>query len=201
MLETFTHWLDALGDYGAAVIALVFAVAAVEAAFGLGAFVPAETAVVLAATALADSPLLYAAVIAAAAGAFIGDHLGYAIGRRLGARTAATAAVRRIGPERWAAAMRFVEHRGFWIIVVARLLPAVRTLVAAAAGASRMRYARFAAATGTASAAWAVLWVLGGAALGSVFLRFAERAAVPALALAGIVVVALVVARAARRRA
>jgi membrane-associated protein len=201
MLETFTHWLDAAGDYGAAVIALVFAVAAVEAAFGLGAFVPAETAVVLAATALADSPLLYAAVIAAAAGAFIGDHLGYAIGGRLGDRTAETAAVRRIGPDRWRAAMRFVEHRGFWIIVVARLLPAVRTLVAAAAGASRMRYARFASATAVASAAWAVLWVLGGAALGSAFLRFAEHAALPALALAAVAVIALVAVRAARRRA
>ena len=32
--------------------------------------------------------------------------------------------------------------------------------------------------------AWAVMWVLGGAALGSMFLRYADRATIPALALA-----------------
>lgn len=180
MLDHFVHFLDLAGGHGAAVLALVFIAAAVEAAFGLGALVPAETAIVLAAVVLARSPLLIAAVTAAAAGAFVGDHLGFAVGRRLGSGIADTRAVRRIGPDRWLAATDFVERRGTVVMVVARLLPGVRTVVAAAAGASRMRYSRFALAAGIAAIAWSSLWVLGGAALGSAFLAFADRAALPA---------------------
>ncbi|MCD0442800.1 VTT domain-containing protein [Glycomyces sp. A-F 0318] len=199
MLDQFTQFLDAAAGYGAAVLAFVFVVAAVEAVFGLGALVPAETALVLAALVLAGSPLLFAAVPAAAAGAFIGDHLGFALGRRLGPRIARTRAVRRIGVRRWEEATGFVERRGVGVIVVARLLPGVRTLVAAAAGASRMRYRRFAAATGTAALVWSLLWVLGGAALGTAFLEFADRAALPALAAVAAVAAVLVALRLRRR--
>ncbi|HEU5126569.1 MAG TPA: VTT domain-containing protein [Glycomyces sp.] len=201
MLDHFTRLLDAAGDHGPAVLAIVFVVAAVEAAFGLGALVPAETALVLAAVALAQSPLLIAAVAAAAAGAFIGDHLGYAIGRRLGPKAAATRTVRRIGVERWHAATRFVERRGVAIIVGARLLPGVRTLIAAAAGASQMRYPRFVIATGIASLLWSALWVLGGASLGSAFLELADRATAPVLIAVAAAAAAGVVIAVARARA
>jgi membrane-associated protein len=200
MLDQFTQFLDAAGEYGPAVIAFVFVVSAVEAVFGLGALVPAETALVLAAVVLAQSPLLIAAVVAAAAGAFIGDHVGFAIGRRFGPRIAGTRVVRRIGVARWHDASRFVERRGVGIIVVARLLPGIRTLVAAAAGASQIRYRRFAAATSVAALVWSLLWVLGGAALGSAFLSFAERATLPALITVAVVVAALIVMRLMRRR-
>lgn len=198
MLDQCTQFLDAAGEYGLAVLAFVFVVSTVEAIFGIGALVPAETALVLAAVILAQSPLLIAAVFAAAAGAFIGDHVGFAVGRRLGSRIAATRAVRRIGVQRWHDASRFVERRGVGIIVLARLLPGVRTLVAAAAGASPMRYRRFATATGAAALAWSLLWVLGGATLGSAFLEFAERAALPALGSAAALVVALALIARAR---
>jgi membrane-associated protein len=200
MLDQFTQFLDVAGEYGPAVIAFVFVVSAVEAVFGIGALVPAETALVLAAVALAQSPLLIAAIVAAAAGAFIGDHFGFAIGRKLGTRVASTRAVRRIGVQRWHGASRFVEQRGIGLIVVARLLPGIRTLVAAAAGASAMRYRRFAAATGVAALVWSLLWVLGGAALGSAFLEFAERATLPALVTVAVVAAALIVLRLTRRR-
>lgn len=52
-----------------------------------------------------------------------------------------------------------------WVVIVARLLPGVRTFVSAAAGASTMRYGRFAASCGIAAVAWATIWVVGGAAL------------------------------------
>ena len=54
----------------------------IDAALGVGAILPGETGIVLAAMALADSPLHVAlAVVAAAAGAFLGDHIGFAVGR------------------------------------------------------------------------------------------------------------------------
>ncbi|THV33500.1 DedA family protein [Glycomyces buryatensis] len=200
MLDQFTQFLDAAGEHGPAVLAFVFVVSAVEAVFGLGALVPAETALVLAAIVLAESPLLFAAVFAAAAGAFIGDHFGFAIGRRLGTRIADTRAVRRIGMERWHQAGRFVERRGVGVIVVARLLPGIRTLVAAAAGASQIRYRRFAPATGIAALVWSLLWVLGGATLGPAFLQIAERATLPVLTAVAAVVAAVIVLRLMRRR-
>ncbi|MCC3763187.1 VTT domain-containing protein [Glycomyces sp. TRM65418] len=199
MLDQLTRFLDAAGEHGPAVLAFVFVVSAVEAAFGIGALVPAETALVLAAVILTGSPLLIAAVFAAAAGAFIGDHAGFALGRRFGDRIAHTRAVRRIGVDRWHDAGRFIAHRGIGVIIVARLLPGVRTLIAAAAGASPMRYRRFATATGIAALAWALLWVLGGAALGSAFLAFADRATVPALIGAAALIAAVVVVRRRRR--
>lgn len=200
MLDQLTHFLDAAGEHGPAVLAFVFLVSTVEAAFGIGALVPAETVLVLAAVVLAGSPLLIGAVLAAAAGAFIGDHAGFVLGRKLGGRIAHTRAVRRIGVQRWHDASRFVERRGVGIIVVARLLPGIRTLIAAAAGASAMRYRRFATATGVAALAWSLLWVLGGAALGSAFLEFAERAALPALGSAAVVVVLVLIGRARASR-
>ncbi|GAB4003513.1 hypothetical protein GCM10029992_45510 [Glycomyces albus] len=82
---------------------------------------------------------------------------------------------------------------------MARLLPGVRTLVAAAAGASRMRYARFASATAVASLVWSLLWVLGGAWLGSALLRLADGSAVIVLAVAVGLAVGFVVHRRRRR--
>ncbi len=200
MLDHFVHLLDLAGEHGAAVLAVVFIAAAAEAAFGLGALVPAETAIVFAALALAQSPLLIAAVAAAAAGAFVGDHLGFAVGRRLGSGIVGTRAVRRIGPDRWLAATGFVERHGTGVMIVARLLPGVRTVVAAAAGAARMRYSRFALAAAIAAVAWSSLWVLGGAALGSALLAFADRAALPVAAGAAVAAVGFLLVRRLRRR-
>lgn len=61
-----------------------------------------------------------------------------------------------------------------------------------------MRYRRFAAATAIASLAWSMLWVLGGAALGTAFLEYTERAAYPAL-IAAIAAAAYIAVRMARR--
>ncbi|MGH8876569.1 MAG: DedA family protein [Stackebrandtia sp.] len=181
----FTHLdrlLDVAGDRPELILSIVFVAAVVESAFGLGAVLPGETVLVLAAIALHDLPVLIA-VVPAAAGAFAGDHIGYAIGARYGQRMAGTRIVRAVGRDRWHSAVGFVERRGFWLIVVARLLPGVRTLVSAAAGTSGLPYRRFAIATGTAAVAWSLLWVVGGGTLGVAFLDYAQQATIPAIAL------------------
>lgn len=189
----FTHIadiLDAAGDNAAVVVSIVFVAAVAESALGLGAILPGETVLVLAAVALGHGVTLFLAFAAAAAGAFVGDHIGFGLGRGYGARLADTRVVRAVGRGRWDAAIASVRRRGFWLIVVARLLPGVRTLVSAAAGASGLSYRRFATATGTASVAWSLLWVVGGGSVGIAFLEYAETAAVPvAASLAAVVVV------------
>ncbi|MFC4333993.1 DedA family protein [Salininema proteolyticum] len=200
MLDHIAELLDAAGDYGPIVLGVVFVLAVLEAVFGLGAIVPAETAIVLAAMALAGSPMLLAAVPIAAAGAFLGDQIGYAVGRRFGPRLSGSRAVRKVGAHRWDEATRFVRRRGIPVIVVARLLPGVRTLVSAAAGALRLDYRRFAAATVLASLAWSALWVLGGARIGSTLLDLSDGVLAVVMAAAGAAIVGSVVFRRVRGR-
>lgn len=179
MLELITAVLDAASQHIALVLLAVAVSAALDAALGIGVFLPGETAVVLGAISLADSPpAVAAAVLAAAVGAFAGDHVGFAVGRRFGPGLGETALVRRLGTEHWDGARRFVA-RSFWAIIVARLLPGVRTFVAAAAGASPMRYRRFATVSAVAALLWASIWVIGGAVLGSALLQLAARHTLP----------------------
>lgn len=179
--------IAALAPHGTAVLAVMALAALLEAAFGLGVLVPGETVVAAGAAVLAGGPLLPAAWGAVAVGALAGDQVGYLVGRRYGPALARSGVVRRLGTDRWARATDLVRRRGFWVVVVARMLPGVRTLVAAAAGAAEVRYARFLAADAIASTLWAAVWVFGGAALGRVLLGPAAWAVVGAVALAAAV--------------
>lgn len=162
----FSTLLDAAGEHAHLVILVMAAGAMLEAAFGLGPFVPGETIVLAGSLTLDGAGLQAIAWPAVALGAFFGDHVGYLIGRRTGPALAGSAVVRRIGTDRWDRATDLVRRHGMATLVVARLLPGVRTLIAAAAGASGIGYRRFAIADALAASIWAGLWIFGGAALG-----------------------------------
>lgn len=187
MIDFVRALLEHASEHVALILACVLLFAAVDAALGIGAIVPGETGIVLAAIALADRvELVILAAIVAALGAFIGDHIGFAVGRCLGPRLGDTRLIRRLGTRRWNTARRYVSGQ-FWSVIVARLLPGIRTFVAAAAGASTMRYSRFAAACGTAAVAWATIWVGGGAIVGNALLDAAEQFTLPTLAVLAVV--------------
>lgn len=184
MVEQFVQILETLGDQVALLLAVVLIASFVESALGIGAFLPGETVLFFAAVSLGTGPHLIAAIAVASAGAFMGDHFGYLLGRKFGGRMTTTRIVRRMGEARWYQAIDFVERHGSWIIIVARLLPGVRTLISAAAGALGMRYSQFSCATAIAAVLWSLIWVVGGATLGTAFLRFAASANVPTVAIA-----------------
>ena len=201
MIDLIWTLLDLAGEHATLLLVCIFLFAAIDAALGVGAILPGETGIVLAAMALADSPLHVAlAVVAAAAGAFLGDHIGFAVGRKLGPRLGDTRLIKRLGEDRWMTARDFVA-RQFWVVIVARLMPGVRTLVAAAAGASPIRYRRFAAICAVAAVIWATLWVMGGVTLGPVLLHIVGRYTIPSLLIAGAAVLAAVIVRGRRARA
>jgi len=201
MIDLIWTLLDLAGEHATLLLVCIFLFAAIDAALGVGAILPGETGIVLAAMALADSPLHVAlAVVAAAAGAFLGDHIGFAVGRKLGPRLGDTRLIKRLGEDRWMTARDFVA-RQFWVVIVARLMPGVRTLVAAAAGASPIRYRRFAAICAVAAVIWATLWVIGGVTLGPVLLHIVGRYTIPSLLIAGAAVLAAVIVRGRRARA
>ena len=181
MVDLLRMFLAQAGEHVTLVLACMLLFAAVDAALGIGAVLPGETGIVLAAVTLSDRPELPAAgVFVAALGAFLGDHVGFAVGRGLGARLGDTRLIKRLGRDRWEKARYYVAGR-FWIVILARLLPGIRTLVAAAAGASAVPYSRFATACSVAALLWAGLWVVGGALIGNALLDVVERYTLPAL--------------------
>lgn len=195
MVELLRTLLAQAGEHITLVLACMLLFAALDAALGIGAVLPGETGIVLAAIMLSDrAELLAAGVFVAALGAFLGDHVGFAVGRGLGARLGDTRLIKRLGRDRWEKARYYVAGR-FWVVIIARLLPGIRTLVAAAAGASAVPYSRFATACGLAALLWAGLWVVGGALIGNALLDIVERYTLPAFVVVAAALAVWILAR------
>lgn len=174
-----------------------------ESAFGIGFVVPGETAVLTLGAATGSGGELTAAMVTVAAGAMAGDHTGYLIGRRYGARLRETRVVRRIGPKHWDRAMGLLRRHGVLSLIISRLLPAVRTLMPAAAGAAGVSYGRFLAGSVVGAGLWSGLWVGMGAAARATLPQMASTLGMAGWIGIGVVVVvlaAVLVLRRHRRR-
>jgi len=131
---------------------------------GAGIVLPGEVMVTAVATSV-DGQWRAVLFLAVTVGATAGDHVKYWLGRGLGGRLRDSRLVARIGVAQWDRAVSMVQRRGAWAVLVSRLLPLVRTLMAAVAGASHLRYRSFAAASLVDSALWAAVWVAAGEAV------------------------------------
>lgn len=152
--------------FSPALLALGALLALAESALGLGVLVPGELGVlVLGAAARTPVQVLLSLVVVTLA-ASLADHIGYVVGRRYGVQLRGTRVVRRIGTAHWDDAAQLARRRGGTALVVSRLLPLVRTLMPAAAGAARMRYGRFLAGSVGGSLLWAALWLGAGGLAG-----------------------------------
>lgn len=152
--------------FGPTLLLICAALAFGESTVGLGVLVPGETAVLVLGAASGTATQLMLSILVVVLAASAADHVGYMIGRRWGGRIRLTRLVQRLGTEHWDEATKLLHDRGATAIVASRLLPLVRTLVPAAAGAARLRYHRFLRASLLGSALWAVLWISGGALAG-----------------------------------
>jgi membrane protein DedA with SNARE-associated domain len=130
--------------------------------------IPSETAVIAAGVAASTGDLRLVVVIAvAAAGAVVGDNIGYEIGKR-----ARPWVERRFSGPKAAArllwARNLLARRGVGLIVVARFIPGGRTVVTITCGMTSMRRGKFVAATIIAGLIWgsyaALLGYFGGKA-------------------------------------
>lgn len=148
--------------------ALGFGLAFAESGLGLGMVLPGETAVVVLAASLGSTPELIGLGIAVMLGASLGDHVGYLLGRRYGDSLRETKAVRRLGQQHYDRATELLRRRGGLAVFLTRLVPIVRTLTPAAAGASDLEYRRFAPASLAGSATWAAAYVGGGSVVAAV---------------------------------
>lgn len=146
-------------------LALGFALAFAESGLGLGMIVPGETVVVILAATMQTTTELVLLLICVGIGASAGDHVGFAIGRHFGDRLRDTRVVNRIGQSQYDRAMDVLRRRGAAAVFLTRLVPIVRTLTPAAAGASGLPYRRFAPASLAGSLLWAGAYVGGGTAV------------------------------------
>jgi len=179
----------------AVVLAVVFALPALEASTLIGVFVPGETAILVGGVLAWHGRVSLSSVLAAAAlGAIVGDSVGYWVGSRWGNRIIAGRIGRVIGERRWARARRHLARKGLWTVVVGRFPPVARTLVPVLAGSAHMPYRRFLAGNALGGVVWASASALAGYLAGDAWQRV-ERVqqvvGVIALAIAAAAVVLL----------
>ena len=142
--------------------------AGLAAADVLFPIIPSEGTVIAAGVLAASTgtPNLLLTMAAAAAGAFVGDHLSYAVGRSfLGPKLLSRS--RRLR-EAVGRVSRQLDKRGGTLIVAGRFIPGGRTAVTLACGSAGYPLRKFTRATALAGVAWAAysgaIGLLGGAA-------------------------------------
>ena len=152
----------------AIVLGFVFA----ECAFIIGLFLPGDSLLFAAGVVLAQSDHeghAWALSVVATATAIVGNMVGYYIGHKTGHVVTARRGGRVLNQENLLRARAFLDHRGFWAIVLARWIPWIRTLAPLIAGAAKMDARRFMLATSLGGLAWVpTLMLLGYYAAGLV---------------------------------
>jgi membrane-associated protein len=148
------------------VYAALLAFAAIDGFFPL---VPSESLVITSGVfAATGEPVLPLVILAAAAGAFIGDHVAYGLGRTAGGRLGERAGegTRKRKAFDWAG--NILDSRGGLIVIVCRYIPGARTAITMTAGAVRYPVRRFSFFDGIAALSWgaysALVGYVGGAA-------------------------------------
>jgi membrane protein DedA with SNARE-associated domain len=178
------------------VLAVVFALPALESSVLVGVIVPGETAVLLGGVlAWYGRVSLADAITAAALGALLGDNIAYWVGVRWGDRIVEGRIGRIVGEQRWARARRRLNQKGFLTIVFGRFPPVARTLVPVLAGSARMPYPRFLAGNALGVVVWATASVLAGYLAGDAWQRIERVQNIVALAVAAAIVAGVAVVK------
>jgi membrane protein DedA with SNARE-associated domain len=173
VLDSLVDLVWRVGSWG---YAIVFIGAALESAAFLGLLVPGESLVIVSGV-LASAGLfeLHTLITVVAAGAVVGDSIGYELGRRLGRPWL----LRRGGwlgfrLDRIAAVDAFFKRHGGKAVLIGRFIGFLRALAPFVAGSSRMPYLRFLAYNVTGGVLWSVACVLVGYYAGAAW-PIAER--------------------------
>ncbi|HEU5036650.1 MAG TPA: DedA family protein [Nocardioides sp.] len=172
---------------------LVFALPAAEAALFIGLVIPGETTIILGGVAAHQGRLsLGAVMLAAVAGAVLGDQVGFLVGRRYGVRL-----LERV-PQRWKRsgslqrALDLLDRRGAVAVATGRWVAALRALVPGLAGMSGLGRVRFTVANVLGGTLWAVTMALLGYLAGASYRALEQRLGVGSDILAGVVLLAVV---------
>jgi membrane protein DedA with SNARE-associated domain/membrane-associated phospholipid phosphatase len=189
------------------VLALVFALPALEASAFVGFVFPGEIAVILGGVAASRGTVpLWAVIAAAASGAIIGDSLGYLIGRRWGIHLlhgtlGRLPVIRNHVEKHLESAQAYVRRRKGSAVFFGRFTAALRVLVPGLAGMSGVHYPSFLAYNVAGGALWATAFAVLGYLAGASYHRVERIASRAGLALLALIVLALVASGMLRRLA
>ena len=165
--------------------------AAAESAAFVGLAIPGETAMLLGGFLASQGRVHLGVMMAAgAAGAVVGDSIGYEIGRLFGEPLKRSRLGRKVGEERWAKAEAYLRAKGGRAVFLGRFVGVLRALVPALAGMSRMPYRTFLPWNLAGGVIWAPGFVLLGYLAGGSY-RQVERIVGRASLLLLLVVVAV----------
>lgn len=162
-------WFDLETFTGIALYAVVWGIVYAESGLLVGFFLPGDTLLVLAGILCAgDHPHANIALLCAgtALAAILGDSTGYAIGRRAGRPLLERRDGRVLNQHNLRRATDFYDRFGSPTIVIARVLPMIRTFAPLIAGCTEMRYRTFLTWNVVGGVAWGVGVPLAGYALG-----------------------------------
>ncbi|MFG2909691.1 DedA family protein [Kitasatospora sp. NPDC048286] len=199
-MHSITDWLSSLsGPVGYAVVA---GLVLVEDALFFSFLVPGETAAVLGGFLAHQGRVsLGWLVLFVVCAAILGDTAGYEIGRHIGPRLLDTRSMRRHA-DRVERARDLIRRRGPAAVFFGRFVAFFRAMVPTLAGMSRMPYRRFLLFNALGGLLWGVGFTLLGYFSGAAYTRVESTVGqVLALAIAGGVVIALLVWYLRRRRA
>jgi membrane-associated protein len=180
--------LDAFAGF--ALYAVVWTIVFVESGLLIGFFLPGDTLLVAAGIVCAGGRgnigVLCAGVVIAA---ILGDNVGYTIGKRAGRPLLARRDGRVLNQHNLRRATAFYDRFGSLTIVVARVVPMVRTFAPLIAGCTEMRYRTFF----TWNVVGGVLWGVGVPVAGYLLGEQAKEFDKYALAAAGFMTVLSIV--------
>ncbi|MEU7746123.1 DedA family protein [Nonomuraea sp. NPDC049158] len=142
-LSNVLDWWQSLPE--PALIAGAGVIALGESIIGIGFFLPAQAALMIASATVDSLPeflILWAVVTV---GAVAGNVIGFELGRRVGPALRETKLVKKRGAKGWDKATVLLRKHGRWAVFVGRLIPIglVQSVVPAVAGAAHMRYRTF----------------------------------------------------------
>jgi membrane protein DedA with SNARE-associated domain len=150
----FQQFTDLVSNASGWAYAILFALALLDA---LVPIVPSETSVITAGVVASSGDLnLMLVILFAATGAFAGDNISYLIGRRFGPRIERRFFGSEKGRKRVAWAHRQIEERGGELILIARFIPAGRTVVTLSSGTLGYPWRRFVLFDAIAATSWAL---------------------------------------------
>jgi membrane-associated protein len=190
LLTELLDWLRGLPE--PALVGATGLVMLAECTIGLGVLVPGESVLLLAATTVDSVPRFLVLWTVVAFCACLGDTIGYAVGRRFGPDLRDTKLIKRHGAEAWDKTTDILRRRGPLAVFFARFLPAVRTLMPAAAGTSDLPFRRFAPAVIAGAVCWSALHIGLGIALGEAAHRIESVFSIGGTVVIGGVVVAVI---------
>jgi membrane-associated protein len=149
----FHHFTTLVADASGWAYAILFVLALLDAILPI---VPSETSVITAGVVASQGDLsLPLVILFAAAGAFAGDNIAYWLGHRFGQKITDRFFSSEKSQQRVEWAHRQVQERGGELIVIARFIPAGRTVVTLSAGTLEYPYPKFLFFDAIAASIWA----------------------------------------------